>query len=264
MANVAILIGNTQYKALPALDCCEEDVNAIKELLDATKKFDGVDVVMNAESATLKDNIRASVDNHDSIGELFFYFTGHGFQREDEFFFCATDFNAKRPHETGLSNTELHTLLKSANAELVTKVVDACYAGVLLVKGDGSFLPTNRNGFKHLIQIAACQDSQNSLTGDPLSIFTEKFRVAALRKLDGPIYYSDIVSVLRDEFLDNNIQTPHFVLQGTGREEFVENAKRLDGLRAKLTVIQSDAVVVQNAGFITGQTIHVNGGAHYY
>ena len=69
---------------------------------------------------------------------------------------------------------------------------------------------------------------------------------------------------LASEFAPHNIRTPHFVLQGTGREEFVENAKRLDGLRAKLTVIQSDAVVVQNAGFITGQTIHVNGGAHYY
>ena len=76
------------------------------------------------------------------------------------------------------------------------KVVDACYSGALLVKADGSFLPTSKNGFKNLIQIAACLDSQNSLTGEPFSIFTEKFRTAALRKLDGPVYYSDIVSVL--------------------------------------------------------------------
>jgi hypothetical protein len=125
-------------------------------------------------------------------------------------------------------------------------VVDACYSGVLLVKADGSFLPTSKNGFKNLIQIAACLDSQNSLTGKPLSIFTEKFRAAALRKLDGPIYYSDIVSALRDEFLDNDSQTPHFIFQGTGREEFVDSAKRLDGLRARLSETLRDAAAVQN------------------
>jgi len=48
--------------------------------------------------------------------------------------------------------------------------------------------------------------------------------------------------VLRDEFIDNNSQTPHFVFQGTGREEFVESAKRLDGLRTKLSEILREAV----------------------
>ena len=181
------------------------------------------------------------VDAYKSIREIFFYFTGHGFQHDAEFFFCATNFDAKRPNETGLSNTELHTLLRSADAELVVKVIDACSSGILLLKSDGSFLPTSKQGFKNLIQFASCLNSQNSLTGNPLSIFTEKFRAAALRKLEGPIYYSDIVNTLRDEFLDNNSQTPHFVLQGTGREEFVENAKRLDGLRAKLSATLSDA-----------------------
>ena len=49
MANVAILLGNTQYQTLSTLDCCGDDVRAIKELLDATEKFDVVEVRLNAE-----------------------------------------------------------------------------------------------------------------------------------------------------------------------------------------------------------------------
>jgi hypothetical protein len=234
LANVAILVGNTEYQTLGNLSCCGNDVSAVKELLDATDKFESVELLLNKDSSQLKERIRAAIDAQQSIGEIFFYFTGHGFQHEAEFFFCATNFDSKRPNETGLSNSELHTLLRSSEADLVVKVIDACSSGSLLVKSDVLFLSTNKQGFKNLIQIASCLESQNSLTGDPLSPFTEKFRAAALSKTEGTVYYTDIIDALRDKFLDNNNQTPHFVSQGTGREQFVENAKRLDGLRAKL------------------------------
>jgi hypothetical protein len=121
-------------------------------------------------------------------------------------------------------------------------VIDACSSGSLLVKSDGSFLPVTKQGFKNLIQMASCLDSQNSLTGDPLSLFTEKFRTAVLRKSEGAVYYTDIMDALRDEFLDNNDQTPHFVSQGTGREQFVGDASRLDDLRKRLLVGEDLAV----------------------
>ncbi|HWW15819.1 MAG TPA: caspase family protein [Candidatus Dormibacteraeota bacterium] len=242
MANVAILVGNTEYQTLGSLSCCRDDVFAIKELLEATDKFESIELLFNKDSSQLKESIRAAIDAKQPIEEIFFYFTGHGFQHEAEFFFCATNFDSKRPNETGLSNSELHALLRSPEANLVVKVVDACSSGSLLVKSDGLFLPASKLGFKNLIQIASCLDSQNALTGDPLSPFTEKFRAAALRKTDGTVYYTDIIDTLRDEFLDNNNQTPHFVSQGTGREHFVENAKRLDGLRAKLSAQAGNAV----------------------
>jgi hypothetical protein len=199
----------------------------------------------------LKDTIRQVIDNNKPINELSFYFTGHGFQHEDKFFLCPADFNNKRPHVTGLSNTELHTLLRPADAELVVKVIDACYSGVLLVKSGDVFLPPAKNGFKNLIQIASCLDSQTSLTGHPLSQFTERFRAAALEKLVGPIYYSDIINALRDEFLDDDTQTPHFVFQGTAREMFVDDATRLDRLRAKLFATIRDAAALRTLPSVT-------------
>jgi hypothetical protein len=237
LTNVAILIGNSQYETLSALTCCEADVHAIKELIDATGKFESIQIILNSAASPLKDRIREAFNNHKPLGEVFFYFTGHGFLHETEFFFCATNFDAKRPNETGLSNSELHNLLRSLEARLVVKVIDACNSGTLLVKSTHSLLSTNKHGLSNLIQIASCLDSQNALTGNPLSVFTEKFRAAALRKTDGVIYYTDIIDTLRDEFLDSDSQTPHFVSQGTGREQFVETAKKFDGLRAKLVPV---------------------------
>ena len=116
VANIAILIGNTDYQLLPALQCCYADAMAMKELLDATGKFESVELILNSDSSRLKESIRAAIDAHKSISEIFFYFTGHGFQRDAEFFFCATNFDAKRPNETGLSTSDLHVLLRSPEA----------------------------------------------------------------------------------------------------------------------------------------------------
>jgi hypothetical protein len=174
------------------------------------------------------------IDAHKSISEIFFYYTGHGFMRGPEFYYCATDFDDKRPNETGLANSELHVLLRSFEADLVVKVIDACSSGVLLIKSDGAFLPVHKGVFKNILQLASCLDSQSSFTGDPLSLFTEKFRGATLRKTEGIVYYTDIISALRDDFLENDDQTPHFVSQMTGREQFVDNAAKLSALRSKL------------------------------
>ncbi len=119
------------------------------------------------------------------------------------------------------------------------KLIDACYSGTLLVKGE--WFPQNKDGFKNLISIASCLDTQTSLTGNPLSLFTEKFRAAALRKTEGPVFYTDIINTLRDEFIDNNSQTPFFVSQHTAREQFVDDASRLAALRKTLAEITTAA-----------------------
>lgn len=234
MVNVAIIIGNSQYENLPDLECCSADVVAVGDLVGATQKFEKVHVIEDKNSSDLKDLIRKAVDKDISYGEIFFYFTGHGHQVPDEFFYCATNFDAKRPNETGLSNSELHNLLKAGDADLVVKVIDACSSGQLLVKADGAFMVSEKDGFASIIQIASCLDSQSSLTGDPLSQFTDKFRNAVLRPKSGKVYYSDIISTLRDEFLSNKSQIPHFVTQGTGRDQFVSDAAFLNGIRNRL------------------------------
>jgi hypothetical protein len=248
LANVAVLIGNTDYKLLNKLECCSADVRAMEELLAAAGRFDSIEVILNSDSAHLKEAIRTVIDVHKCISEVFFYYTGHGFMRGSEFYYCATDFDDKRPNETGLANSELHVLLRSLEADLVVKVIDACSSGALLIKSDGAFLPVDKGAFRNILQIASCLDSQSSLTGDPLSLFTEKFRGAALRKTEGVVYYTDIISALRDDFLESTDQTPHFVSQMTGREQFIDDAAKLSALRSKLAAppVVSDVTTETN------------------
>ncbi|WP_025037437.1 caspase family protein [Bradyrhizobium sp. DOA9] len=239
MANAAILVGNVQYDRLSKLECCHDDLLAMKQLLEATQKYEEIAIIENAAADSLKSQLRSAMDRIGNPDELFFYFTGHGHQHETEFFHCATDFDSRRPNQTGISTEELHTLLRLADAQLVVKVIDACSSGKLLVKSEGSWIPQSKDGFRNLIQIASCLDSQNSLTGKPLSVFTEKFRAATLRKIEGPIYYTDIINTLRDEFLENDTQTPFFVSQHTAREQFVDDASKLDALRKSLEEIRA-------------------------
>lgn len=245
MPNLAILIGNTDYLSLNRLDCCRDDVLAMRALLAATDKYSNIEMIENAEADDLKTRIRAAIDKAQSPTELFFYYTGHGYQREDEFYYCATNFDPNRPNETGISTTELHTLLRLAEADLVVKVIDACNSGSLLMKAD-SIIPQHKQGFKNLIQISSCLDSQTSLTGNPLSLFTEEFRAAVLRKVEGVVFYTDVINALRDAFINNDSQTPFFVSQVTGREQFVDDARRFDKLRATLN--PAPAVAVDSNG----------------
>lgn len=55
-----------------------------------------------------------------------------------------------------------------------------------------------------------------------------------LELLYGVVFYTDVINALRDEFIDNNSQTPFFISQVTGREQFVDDARRFDELRATL------------------------------
>lgn len=84
-----------------------------------------------------------------------------------------------------------------------------------------------------MVRIASCLDSQTSLAGDPLSEFTDRFCRAATRKAEGPVYYTDIIARLRDDYLNDRERTPHFVFQASARETFMDDAGGLDEFRAK-------------------------------
>ena len=74
-------------------------------------------------------------------------------------------------------------------------------------------------------------ETQYSLAGDQVSLFTGEFIKACLHKETGVIYYSDVENALRDAFLGHPSQTPHFIRQGTSQEKFCDDARRLDDLR---------------------------------
>lgn len=252
MDKIAILIGNSNYINLPNLTCCMADVEAVNELLQAGGKYNQIEVLTDKNAAQTKDKLRDILNTNatNSSNEIFFYFSGHGHQGKDDFYFCATDFDELRPNETGLSQSELHTLLRATNPELVIKVVDACNSGTQLIKSESLLFQEPKSVFQNFIQMASCLNDQRTLTGNPLSIFTQRFKDAVLGKLEGPLYYFDIINSLRDSYQGNDSQTPHFVVQSTGRELFAERAASFEDIRSSIAamVAELDAVCDDNAG----------------
>lgn len=234
MKTIAILVGVAQYATQPDLPCCVEDVKAVRALLDATARFDEIHEIVNPTAETLKERIRTALDMGGTpCRELFFYFSGHGYEADGVFYFCASDFIARQPNVTGISGADLHDLFRSASPGLVVTLIDACHSGSPLIKRLGNFHPVPKGEFSNFIQIASCLRSQMSSTGDPLSDFTESFCLAAISKDAGPVYYTDINAALRDRYIDDEEQTPHFVTQVSGREIFVGDTRSLDAFRER-------------------------------
>ena len=241
MKHLAILVGNSRYQHLAELPSCHNDILAITKILKATEKYSSIVVIEDRESSEVKEKLRNSLNSDEPIAEVLIYLTGHGCFEDDEFFYCPSDFDHRRPNATGLSTDFLHTLLRTSGAELVVKIIDACNSGTTLIKSDQVFSSDQSNEFRHLIQMSSCLWSENSFADQHLSLFTEKLYSAALRKTEGAIYYTDIIENIRDEFLSVERQTPFFIMQGTGREKFANSANCFSELRAQL--VQGESLI---------------------
>ncbi|MCB1755477.1 MAG: caspase family protein [Gammaproteobacteria bacterium] len=224
---IAVLIGNTKYENLDNLPCCRNDVAQIRGLLSATQKFTKIEDAIDKPISYVKNVLRELSKTVD-VEEVFLYFSGHGGSHDDEFYMCFEEFSESSPNSTGLSRAEAFELIRLFNAELSVVVIDACESGVPLIKGESTSLTHSlKSGFRNFVQFASCMESQYSLGGDQVSVFTKEFITACVTKENGVIYYSDLENSLRDAFLKHSSQTPHFIRQGTLHEKFCDEASLL-------------------------------------
>jgi len=207
----------------------------MRELLEATSRFDTIIDCIDLDADAMRDAVRNALPPEETQSELFFFFSGHGAQIEGEFYYCGTKFESRRPNETGVSHSELHGLFRTASPTTLVVVIDACYSGTPLVKRDVPPPPLVKDGFRNVFQFSSSMNDQTSMGGVPLSDYTRAFIEASIRKTEGAIYYTDLSNTLRDNFIQNDGQTPFFVYQGTGRETLVDDAKILDDFRARMT-----------------------------
>ena len=192
MGSTAIIIGNANYRRAARLECCLEDLKAMEALVAAIGRHDVVRVAADADADRMREVVRDALTASGEIKELLFYFTGHGAQIGAEFYFCGTGFDASRPNETGVSHGELHEMLRSAEPDLLVKIVDACASGTPLIKSSLPVVPLRKDGLRNVVQLSSCMVEQSSFTGETLSEFTAAFLSACLRRLEGPVYYSDV------------------------------------------------------------------------
>jgi len=253
MSKSAIIIGVSNYDNLTNLDCCQNDVIAIEALLSATKRFDNIISLTNEPAGELKDKLREFISKLDEDNdEVFFYFSGHGIDDGNEFYFCLSDYDEKSLHSTALSNQELHGLIRTSGPKSFVKIVDACESGTQMIKS-GSLERYDKAAFESFILMAACLSDQSTWTGKSLSLFTDKFISAAINKDSGPVYYTDIEAFIRDTFANNRNQTPYFIHQGTHTEVLTEDSSFLNDIK-KLGILNVAGVAVSSKTITTSAT----------
>ena len=245
--NVALLIGNTEYDHLSSLKCCANDVAQMHRLLLATQKFSQIVGFVDQPIALVTDEIRRISEADEGTEEVFLFFSGHGVSNSDDFYMCFKGFQESAPNTTGLSRAETYELIRMFSAKQSVVVIDACEAGRNIIKNDVPPLARAlKSGFTDFVQFSSCTENQNSQGGDWVSVFTDEFIKSCLKKERGPIYYLDVENALRDAFLSNSEQTPHFIRQGTSQEKFCNDACRLDEFRKTyLARIDNDSEQVE-------------------
>lgn len=235
LPSIAILIGNATYTQQNTLECCRRDVEAMAALLEATERFDRIDAHVDLDADQMRAIVREALPVEGGCDEVFFYFSGHGDIQTAEFYYCGTSYDSKRPNLTGVSHSALDDLFRAASPATLVKVIDACFSGTLLIKGEPlPPPPIHKDGFRNVLQFSSSMDNQTSMGGDPLSAFTRGFLEASVRQAEGAVFYTDIANALRDAFIDNDEQTPFFANQGTGREVLVDDVGRLAEFKTRL------------------------------
>jgi hypothetical protein len=239
---MAILVGTPDYINLKSLPACAHDIKKMKSLLDATEKYDLVEAITDTNSDKVKDKIREIFNKYrgTDIDELFFYFTGHGTYERDDVLLCCGNFDEKTPATTSLTNSELDDLIRGISPELTVKILDACRSGAQYIKDSENVFDKALHDAKSKLKKFYCMSSsqldQSSYASADLSYFTQKFIEGATRKDSGTIYYRDIVSFIADSFAETEDQTPSFVHQGDGLEEFSKVNQKIVALRQNTAI----------------------------
>jgi len=91
----------------------------MKALVEATGRYDSVFAMTDLDGDEMRDTVRQALPTETSHNEVFFYFSGHGAQIENEFYYSGVRFDPSRPNETGMSHTLLHELLRAAEPNLL-------------------------------------------------------------------------------------------------------------------------------------------------
>lgn len=228
--NIAILIGVSAYENASPLPACRTDVNRMRALLEATKKYQEILCIDHETNADhVKTALRAFVRKHqgDSIDECFVYFSGHGVCIQDIALFCCSNYDSSEPHRTSLSSDEVDTLLRAVAPTVAVKVIDACQSGQPYIKDISPRFEKalTRTSLRSFICMASCHRFQSSYATAQASAFTNAWIEAVLNSTKSAILYRDIQASVADKFVNDSSQKPFFVSQCTGLEAFVEDAQ---------------------------------------
>ncbi|MFC6101507.1 caspase family protein [Olivibacter domesticus] len=242
--NIAIIVGVSEYsKPGNNLPGCKKDAEIIFNILSKTEKFEDILYVNEySPSAIIKAQFTDFITKHkeDSIQELFFYYTGHGDFKNDEFYYILSDYEASRRNQTTLQNGEIDSLFKTLSPALVIKVIDACKSGQAYVKDTeaiSKYFSETQTRFNNCYFLNSSLRNQSSYQSADISDFTQSFVDSIKARGITEIRYKDIIDYISDAFEGNPYQTPFFVIQAEYTEKFCYINEALNGYLQNLSIL---------------------------
>lgn len=247
MNNYAIVIGIPEYENATSLPACQNDAKIMCELLEATKRFNVLSVAADINKSCLLEEIEKflplSEDN--PIGDIIFYFSGHGCSSETDTHFILKDTSIERLSSTSLNNSELDAIIRKRNPRLFVKVLDACESGLNYIKSPttdteiGKVFYNVKDSEKKLgncFFMCSSKNDQSSIATEDYSLFTREFIMAVANLIDNKaIRYIDILNYISDVFRGYGIdQTPYFTTQSDGLDIFAEMTPELEDFAKRI------------------------------
>src|SRR5579872_5925108 len=157
MKNLGIVIGVSEYTgSMDDLPACKPDAEAVTKILQTDKRFGELLYIdTDTRSGSIKQKIIEFINANKTheIGDVVFYFSGHGHFSGDEFYYLLTDYDERRTKQTTLENSELDNLVRLLNPKLFVKIVDACHSGVTYIKSTDDFQTYLKGASPHFKKI---------------------------------------------------------------------------------------------------------------
>jgi len=226
--NVAIILAVSDYSQANSLPGCKNDGALMGAILQKTGKF-APDNTLHIDAETNSSRVKADLAAFigglagREIGEVFFFYTGHGLFDGTTFYFLLSDYSPARTQGTTLTNAELDEMLRSLAPDLAVKVIDACYSGQQYVKSPEEFekaIKATGTTYKRCYFMFSSEQTQPSWQNGDLSYFTLELARAIQQHSSPTIRYKDIIDYISDSFASNARQKPIFVVQANFTEEF--------------------------------------------
>ena len=229
--NIAILMAQSDYKNASKLPACKNDLRLVKNVIEKSKKYSDILVLDDEVDKALDANEKIihfleKYKDGKSVDEILLYFSGHGNFVDNEFYYVWGDYEESKKRQTCLENSTIDSFLKTINAKLTIKIVDACQSGVPYLKGGeefDKFLNSSKNSFNKCYFLFSSQNDEPSKASSQISYFTKSI-IDSLCSFDiGRIVrYKDIMNYVSDEFERTKDQTPFFITQCDLTDSFIE------------------------------------------
>ena len=238
MKNVAVVLGVDKYSTASALPSCQHDAELMESFLSATGKY----IVLRLPNDVDKHKALELIDNAlteaGEIGEVLFYFSGHGVQDSD-MHYALFDTRIDAINSTALNNAEVDVVVRKASPKLFVKIIDACQSGLSYIKGLDKTITEEMElltkGLGNCIFLCSSRSTQYSYAGNPYSKFTKAVIDAVDYATTQTVKYSDLQNYLSDSFgKEQGNQTPYFNTQCDGTDVFCEKTPEVIALLQRL------------------------------